>query len=41
MFCTAIERYITIKIIIEELDFLTSPEALQIDVNSAVGFMCQ
>lgn len=40
MFCTAIERYITVKII-EELNFLTSPEALQIDVNLAVGFMCQ
>lgn len=41
MSCAAIERYITIKIVIEELGFLASPEGLQIDVNLAVGLMGQ
>lgn len=41
MSCTAIERYITIKIVIEKLGFLTSPEVLQIDVNSVVGLTGQ
>lgn len=41
MSCTVIERDITIRIVIRELDFWTSPGILQIDVSSAVGFMGQ
>lgn len=39
MSCAAIERYIAIKIVIEDLGLLASPEGLQIDMNLAVGLM--